>query len=245
MLHLFSQSALAVGGMRPDVLRAIIDLKPASIRYPGGCFASASRWKDGIGPRDQRRYFPDVIWADRDPSQFGTDEFGGKDVGDVVRLLDLSLTLPSADASNIFMLGASRGGMMSYLVARQRTDIRAMATIAGATDLLAGLEWRPEMERVYRDLIPRYDSNKQAALESRSALHWVDQIPTDLPVLLLHGEADERVNVSDSRAMATRLKQLGRPHKLVVYPGDNHVLQLNRRPAHQEVLSWFGLYERH
>ena len=75
MLHLFSQSALAVGGMRPDVLQSIIDLKPASIRYPGGCFASAYRWKDGIGPRDQRRYFPNVIWADRDPSQFGTDEF--------------------------------------------------------------------------------------------------------------------------------------------------------------------------
>jgi alpha-N-arabinofuranosidase len=75
MLHLFPQSALAVGGMRPDVLQAIIDLKPASIRYPGGCFASAYRWQDGIGPRDQRRYFPNVIWADRDPSQFGTDEF--------------------------------------------------------------------------------------------------------------------------------------------------------------------------
>jgi alpha-N-arabinofuranosidase len=75
MVHLFAQSALDVGGMRPDVLRAITDLKPASIRYPGGCFASAYRWKDGIGPRDQRRYFPNVIWADRDPSQFGTDEF--------------------------------------------------------------------------------------------------------------------------------------------------------------------------
>lgn len=75
MIHLFSQSALAVGGMRPDVLQAIIDLKPASIRYPGGCFASAYRWKDGIGPRDERKYFPNVIWADRDPSQFGTDEF--------------------------------------------------------------------------------------------------------------------------------------------------------------------------
>ncbi|MGH8078330.1 MAG: alpha/beta hydrolase family protein [Lysobacter sp.] len=92
------------------------------------------------------------------------------------------------------------------------------------------------MERVYRALIPQYTSNKQAALESRSALRWVEEIPADLPVLMLHGEADDRVNVSDSRAMADRLKQLGRPHKLVTYPDDNHVLQLNRRPAHQEVL---------
>lgn len=177
--------------------------------------------------------------------QFGMDEFGGKDVDDVLRLIDLSLTLPGTDANNIFMLGASRGGMMNYLVARQRTDIRAMATIAAATDLLAGLQWRPEMERVYRDVIPDYTSNKQAALESRSALRWVEQIPADLPVLLLHGEADDRVNVSDSRAMADRLKQLGRPHKLIVYAGDNHGLQKNRGPAHREILSWFRQHQQH
>ena len=76
MLRLFPLTAILFNkGMRPDVLQAIIDVKPASIRYPGGCFASAYCWKDGIGPRDQRRYFPNVIWADRDPNQFGTDEF--------------------------------------------------------------------------------------------------------------------------------------------------------------------------
>lgn len=176
--------------------------------------------------------------------QFGADEFGGRDVDDVVRLIDLSLTLPGVDADNIFMLGASRGGMMSYLVARQRGDIRAMATIAAPTDLLAGLEWRPEMERVYSALIPDYATDKKAALEARSALLWAEELPADLPVLVLHGEADERVNVDDSRAMAERLEQLGRPHKLVVYPGDNHGLKQNRRPAHREILGWFSQHAR-
>jgi alpha-L-arabinofuranosidase len=74
-INLFPQSALDAGGFRPDLLKAIADLKPASIRYPGGCFASGYHWKDGIGPREKRVYFPGVIWADRDPSQFGTDEF--------------------------------------------------------------------------------------------------------------------------------------------------------------------------
>lgn len=183
--------------------------------------------------------------AEGSAKQVGVDEFGGKDVGDVLRLIDLSLMLPGVDANNIFMLGSSRGGMMNYLVARQRSDIRAMATIAAPTDLLAGLQWRPEMERVYRQLIPDYANNKQAALESRSALRWVEQLPADLAVLSLHGEADDRVNVSDSRAMADRLEQLDRPHKLVVYPGDNHVLQQNRGPANQEILSWFRQHEKH
>ena len=167
------------------------------------------------------------------------DEFGGKDVGDVMRLIDLSLALPGVDGSHVYMLGESRGAMMSYLVARQRKDITAMATVGGATDLAAGLEWRPEMERVYGALIPGYASNKQAALERRSALRWAEELPAGMPVLLLHGEADERVNVEDSRAMAARLQQLGRPHKLVVYPGDNHGVEHNRKAAQLEILEWF------
>jgi len=75
MVNLFSKSALDNGGFRPDVLQAIKDLKPTTIRYPGGCFASAYCWKDGIGPRENRKYFPNVIWADQDPNQMGTDEF--------------------------------------------------------------------------------------------------------------------------------------------------------------------------
>ena len=167
------------------------------------------------------------------------DEFGGKDVDDVMQLIDLSLALPEVDNERIFLLGQSRGAMMSYLVARQRNDITAMATIAGGTDLLTGLAWRPEMERVYRARIPGYANNKQAALEARSALRWAEQLPADMPVLLLHGDADDRINAADSRAMAARLQQLGRPHKLVVYPGDNHGLQQNQRAARVEIVDWF------
>jgi dipeptidyl aminopeptidase/acylaminoacyl peptidase len=138
------------------------------------------------------------------------------------------------------MLGESRGAMTSYLVARQRSDITARATVGGPTDLLAGLEWRPEMERIYRARIPGYATNKQAELTARSALQWADRLPAAMPVLLLHGEADDRVDVEDSRAMAARLQQLGRPHKLVVYPGDDHGVRQNQQAARMEILEWFG-----
>ncbi len=168
------------------------------------------------------------------------DEFGGRDVEDVTRLIDLSLALPGVDANRIFLLGQSRGAMMSYLVARQRSDITAIATIGGVADLEARLVQRPEMERVYRARIPGYDSNRQAALEARSALRWAEQLPAAMPVLLLHGEADERVGVEDARAMAERLRQLERPYKLIIYPGDNHGLQQNWRAARGEILDWFA-----
>ncbi len=63
------------GGFRPDLLNAIKDLSPPVIRWPGGCFASAYRWKRGIGPQHQRRHHPHVIWDDLDVYSFGTDEF--------------------------------------------------------------------------------------------------------------------------------------------------------------------------
>lgn len=168
-----------------------------------------------------------------------SDEFGGKDVDDITRLIDLSLAMPGVDEGRIFLLGQSRGAMMSYMVARRRGDITAIATIGGVSDLFAGLAWRPEMERVYRARIPRYESDKQAALEARSAIRWAEQLPPGMPVLLLHGEADDRVDVQDARAMAARLRQLERPHKLVVYPGDDHGLQQNGRNARAEILDWF------
>ncbi|MGL4595083.1 MAG: family 16 glycoside hydrolase, partial [Thermoguttaceae bacterium] len=62
-------------GMRPDLFEAIAALRPPTIRWPGGCFASAYRWKSGIGPQDDRISYPISIWDDRDANSFGTDEF--------------------------------------------------------------------------------------------------------------------------------------------------------------------------
>ena len=63
------------GGFRPDLLEAIRGLRPPVIRWPGGCFASAYRWKDGIGPQHKRVVYPIEIWDDRDVNSMGTDEF--------------------------------------------------------------------------------------------------------------------------------------------------------------------------
>jgi len=75
MASMFSKSALECGGFRPDLLKMIADEQPANIRYPGGCFASQYRWKDGIGPPEQRTCHGHIIWDDRDANQMGTDEF--------------------------------------------------------------------------------------------------------------------------------------------------------------------------
>ena len=62
-------------GFRPDLLNAIKEIKPRLIRWPGGCYASAYRWKSGIGPQDDRVSYPLELWNDIDVNSFGLDEF--------------------------------------------------------------------------------------------------------------------------------------------------------------------------
>jgi alpha-L-arabinofuranosidase len=64
------------GMLRPDLLNALNDLKPAFVRWPGGSYASIYRWKDAIGPQVLRKYHPNTIWGGySDYYGFGTDEY--------------------------------------------------------------------------------------------------------------------------------------------------------------------------
>ena len=60
-------------GFRTDVIAALGELKIPVVRWPGGCFASAYHWKEGVG-RDRQPSF-DKAWGVEDPNTFGTDEF--------------------------------------------------------------------------------------------------------------------------------------------------------------------------
>ena len=60
-------------GFRTDVISALRELKVPVVRWPGGCFASAYHWRDGVG-RDRQPSL-DKAWGVEDPNTFGTDEF--------------------------------------------------------------------------------------------------------------------------------------------------------------------------
>jgi alpha-N-arabinofuranosidase len=75
-VSLMPDSSKATGGYRPDLLKAIADLKPSTIRWPGGSYVGTNggyRWKGGVGSQSQR--VGKVGWDELDPSSFGTDEF--------------------------------------------------------------------------------------------------------------------------------------------------------------------------
>ena len=74
-VSIMPQSWKAQGGFRPDLLKAVANIKPPIIRWPGGCFASPYRWKDAIGPQHTRRVTRRELWDDLDINSLGTDEF--------------------------------------------------------------------------------------------------------------------------------------------------------------------------
>jgi len=63
-------------GWRNDVLEALKQLQVPVVRWPGGCFADEYRWRDGIGPREQRPVRVNTLWGGVEESnQVGTHEF--------------------------------------------------------------------------------------------------------------------------------------------------------------------------
>ncbi|NQY65810.1 MAG: S9 family peptidase [Alteromonadaceae bacterium] len=167
------------------------------------------------------------------------DEFGGKDVNDVIELFNYIPSIEGADPQRIGMFGASRGGMQTFLTLKQVKNVKAVATIAGDYDLLQGLTYRPDMEEMYKHRIPSYDKNKIEELEKRSALKWVDDLSPNIPILLIHGTQDKQVSVKSSTDFANALSKNNITHKLVLYQEDDHHLLLNKENANKELVNWF------
>ncbi len=63
-------------GVRNDIIAALKDLKVPNLRWPGGCFADAYQWKDGIGPKASRPKMVNVWWGgSTEDNSFGTHDF--------------------------------------------------------------------------------------------------------------------------------------------------------------------------
>ena len=65
-----------VNGMRIDVITALKEMGLPVLRWPGGCFADEYHWKDGIGPKENRKKMINTHWGGvLEDNSFGTHEF--------------------------------------------------------------------------------------------------------------------------------------------------------------------------
>ncbi|MBM7570677.1 alpha-N-arabinofuranosidase [Aquibacillus albus] len=63
-------------GIRNDVVEALKNIDIPLLRWPGGCFADEYHWKDGVGPRENRKRMVNTHWGGViENNHFGTHEF--------------------------------------------------------------------------------------------------------------------------------------------------------------------------
>ncbi len=150
----------------------------------------------------------------------GKDEFGGDDLNDVIKVIDIAEEMDFIDINNLYMIGGSRGGMMSYMAARKDNRIKQLIIISGIADLTSTYNERIDMKGLLNELIGGSPEELPKEYEARSAVCWADEI--DVPVLIFHSKGDARVSYEQAQAMVNALYEAGKDCTFITYDDDLH-----------------------
>lgn len=169
------------------------------------------------------------------------DDIGGGEFTDLMAGVDKLIELGVADPDRLGIGGWSWGGYLSAWTVTQTDRFKAAVVGAGVTDLFSdqGQNDVPHMNYYY---FIRNAYEDPEDLLRRSALYWVRDVTT--PVLVLHGEADERVTVAQGRELYAALKYLGKPAEMVTYPREGHGFEERKHQLDliKRVVAW---YDKH
>ena len=170
----------------------------------------------------------------------GTDEYGGADVLDVLALPSVAAQIADIDEQRIGLLGRVRGSMMSFLAAKaQPNTFKAIASAVTISDLNAWVDdWGAEHHPASR-YIPNFATDGEAQMRARSAVQWADELPANLPILLIHGGRDWEVDRAQSEQFAAALEAAGRQHELTIYSHANHQLAPYQDDFITDVIAFF------
>ena len=122
------------------------------------------------------------------------------------------------DAERMGIYGYSRGGMAASLLAVELDDVKAAVFGAGVYDF----------QRAYDDVtLPGIRQNMKAetgmtkeAVRQRSSILRMEKLKC--PVLILHGEKDKNVPVSQALELRDRLTQLHKEFEIKLFPDKEH-----------------------
>lgn len=136
----------------------------------------------------------------------GIDKFGGDELHDVFRLIDLCENKFSfVDMDDFCVLGISRGGMETYMTAREDKRVKKIIVAGGVSYLISLYNEREDMQQMLRDCIGGTPEEKPEEYEKRSAVYWADEIK--VPVLIIHSKGDPKVKYeTNAEALYEKLK---------------------------------------
>ena len=174
--------------------------------------------------------FSHAIWAD----------WGNLDYEDVNAAVDHVIELGYADPERLGVGGWSYGGILTNYVITKTTRFEAAVTGASETEYRAAygndhyqLEWELELG------LPWEDPELYNRLSPIARVHHVTT-----PTLVLCGEKDWNVPLSQSENLYQSLRRLGVPTELIIYPGQSHGIRLPsfQKDRYERYLAWFDRY---
>lgn len=153
------------------------------------------------------------------------DEYGGKDVNDVLHLIETLKEVEKADIDRIGMYGWSRGGIMTYLALTKTDKIRTAVIGSTPSNLFDVVSERPMVEeKVLSIYIPDYWKNRDEELKKRSVVYWAADLNKETSILILCGTNDRRVNPKQADSIAEKLDELNRDFELKKFDTDHSFL---------------------
>ena len=168
-------------------------------------------------------------------------DWGGGDFEDIMSGVDYLIKEGIADSEKIGIGGWSYGGFMTSWVVSQTGRFKAAIMGAGLSNLTSmyGTTDIPSFMKIYFGVHPF--SGKEV-YEMRSAITFIKNVQT--PTLILHGEEDDRVPISQAYEFYKGLQDMGVETKFVIYPREPHGI---KEHAHQldlirRVLDWYDCH---
>ena len=150
----------------------------------------------------------------------GEDHFGGDDLNDVIKLIDLcEKHFSFIDMDDFCVAGSSRGGVMTYPAARKDSRIKRIIALSALCDLFEAYEVRDDMKTVLKETIGFTPEEKPEEYKERSAVYWADEIK--IPVLIFHAKQDKQVPYSQAEKLYEKLKD-NTDCTFIIYDDDIH-----------------------
>ena len=147
------------------------------------------------------------------------NDWGGGDYNDIMAGVDDLIKQGIADPNRMAVMGWSYGGYMTNWVITQTNRFKCAAAGAGLTNM-PSMWGTNDIPGVLDDYFtgPWYEQPDRYV--QQSPLYHVKNVKT--PTLYLHGEADNRVPISQAFEMYHAIQRLGIETQMVTYPRTPH-----------------------
>lgn len=167
--------------------------------------------------------------------------FGDRAYEDVDSATDFAIAEGWADPNRLAIFGWSAGGFMTSWTVTQTHRYKAAIEGAGITDWAPFL-WTSDISQV--DYDARWTDEDPEAFRKFSAVDFAKNVTT--PLLILHGEADQRVPTFQGTEYFQILAARGKTVRMVTYPGSPHFPMLweQRLDVMKELTEWLATYNK-